>query len=81
MCGIDISSNSDFVIVTTKTSSGDPEIISLPIQSQTGDCSQLANFGTCSVHCRFAIKQDSIQGQANGNSMLGCIAAMVVHGE
>ena len=81
VCGIDISSNSDFVIVTTKTSSGDPEIISLPIQSQTGDCSQLANFGTCSVHRRFAIKQDSIQGQANGNSMLGYIAAMVVHGE
>ncbi len=78
--GIDISTSSDFVAITTKTSTGDPEIIFLPIQSQGGDCSQLANFGACSVQRRFAIKLDSIQEQANGNSMLHSIAVDGVTG-
>lgn len=79
--GIDIShSNSDFVAVTTKTSTGDPEILFLPIQSQAGDCSQLANFGACSVQRRFAIKLDSIQEQTNRNSMLHSIAVDGVTG-
>ena len=78
--GIDVSYVSDLVMVTTKTSSGDPEIIFLPIPSQACDCSQLANFGTCSVHRRFAIKQDSPQEPANGNSMLHSIAVDGVTG-
>ena len=48
--GIDISSKLGFVVITTETTSGDPEIIFLLIHSQRGDCSQLSNFGACSVH-------------------------------
>ena len=70
--GIDISPS--FVAVTTKTSGGDPEIIFLPIH--TSDCSQLYNFGACTIYRKFAIKQNSMQEQpsASGNRMLHSIA-------
>lgn len=55
--GLDISSNSDYVVVTAKTVTGGSEIIFLPIQAN--DCLQLTNVGSCTIYRRLVMKQDA----------------------
>ena len=55
--GLDITSSSDYVVITAKTDSGNSEIIFLPIQAN--DCSQLHNFGNCKIDRRLVVKQDA----------------------
>lgn len=79
--GIDVCSDSGFVVITAKSIDGESEIIFLPIQ--VNDCSQLANFGTCTIHRRLVVNQQNVwlgQGMLSASSMLHSVAVDSVTG-
>ena len=69
--GIDISPKLGHVVVTTKSISGEPELIFLPIR--VDDCSHLSNTGNCTINRKFSVKLSGPMGEqltASPSSML-----------
>ena len=55
--GIDISPKLGYLVVTTRSISGESNIVFLPIQ--VDNCSQLSDIGNCTIYRKLAVKQPS----------------------